>query len=588
MDAMAEPDVSKVVISKGSQVGYTEILNNAIGYYIDLDPSPILIMQPTLDMAQAWSKDRLAPMVRDTPALTAKVSDSKARDSGNTMLHKSFPGGHVTIVGANSPSGLASRPIRIVLADEVDRYPVSAGDEGDPLKLAQKRQMTFWNRKTLVGSTPTIKGESVIEREFLASDQRRYFVPCPDCGHGQHLRWAQVHWNSHDGHKPETANYACEECGSLWDDVARWAAVRHGEWRATAEFKGIAGFHIPGMLSPWLKLEEIVSEFLDARSRPELLQVWTNTVLGETWEETGETVSATPLLQRLESYDGLTIPASVKIITAGVDVQGDRLEVQIIGWGVGEESWVIDYLVVHGDPASPDTWATLDAVLLGDYTNEDGRKFRIQATAIDTGGHHAAMVLSFCKSRKLRRVWPIKGLAGPRPVWPPRASKTKTNDRVFMVGVDTAKDAIYGHLKMKEAGAGFIHFPAIEAVNKDYFDQLTAEQVMTRYREGRPYRIWTCAKGKRNEALDTFVYALAALKSLRNRLDIVPRARPAEPEPSNDNKQPARQAPVESPSPLPEHPRRAPVTTPISSPIHLNPSRARFTRRVSRSSYMGT
>lgn len=583
MDAMADSATYKVVINKGAQVGYTEILNNAIGYYIDQDPSPILIMQPTLEMAQAWSKDRLAPMVRDTPALTAKVDDSKARDSGNTILHKNFPGGQVTIVGANSPSSLASRPIRIVLADEVDRYPTSAGDEGDPLKLAQKRQMTFWNRKTLVGSTPTVKGSSVIEREFLASDQRRYYIPCPDCGHRQYLKWSQVHWNSHEGHKPETAHYCCEECGGLWNDVQRWAAIRQGEWRATAEFKGIAGFHIPGLLSPWLKLEEIVSEFLEAKNYPELLQVWTNTVLGETWEETGESVSAGPLMSRIEAYDGNSIPAGARVLTAGIDVQGDRLEAQIIGWGAGEEAWVITYVVVHGDPSQQSTWKSLDEQLLRKFQTEDGRALRVQAAAIDTGGHHAAMVLSFCKSRKARRVWPIKGLAGPKPIWPPRASKTKTNEKVFMVGVDTGKDAVYGRFRNATPGPGYVHFPTDEAVNADYFDQVTAEQAVTRFREGRPYRVWVCASGKRNEALDTFVYALAAFKSLRTKMDIVKRAAPeAAPEPANDNEpEQEREAAPAAPTPPP-----APAATPVAA-RPVMPVQRRAVRRISRSSYLG-
>ncbi len=581
---MADPEVTKVVISKGSQVGYTEILNNTIGYYIDQDPSTVLIMQPTLEMAQAWSKDRLAPMVRDTPALTAKVSDSKARDSGNTMLHKSFPGGQVTIVGANSPASLASRPIRIVLADEVDRYPVSAGDEGDPLKLAQKRQLTFWNRKTLVGSTPTIKGESVIDREFQNSDRRRYFIPCPECGEGQYLKWSQVHWNSHEGHKPETAHYVCEECGALWNDAQRWAAIRQGEWRATAEFKGTAGFHIPGLLSPWVKLEEIVTEFLEAKDHPELLKVWTNTVLGETWEERGETVSAGPLLSRVETYDRDSLPDTVRVATAGVDVQGDRLEVQTVVWGAGEEAWVADYMVLHGDPSQQDTWKRLDEYLLTPLHTETGRSIRTHSVAIDTGGHHAAMVLAFCKSRKARRVWPIKGAPGAKPVWPTRASKTKTNETLFIVGVDTAKDAIYGRLRIPAAAPGYIHFPQAEAVDADYFFQLTAEQAVTRYRDGRPYRVWVCGTGKRNEALDTFVYAYAALKSLRTKLDVVRRPKAEQqtveepPVPANDN--------VVAPEPIPAAipPARPPPSA--APPVAQLPRRRGPVRRISRSSYL--
>jgi phage terminase large subunit GpA-like protein len=228
-----------------------------VGFHIDQDPAPLLVIQPTLEMAEAWSKDRLAPMLRDTPVLRGKVKDPRSRDADNTLLHKVFAGGHITMVGANSPASLAMRPIRIVLADEVDRYPVSAGTEGDPLKLAAKRQITFWNRKTLLGSTPTLKGLSVIEREWARSDQRRFFVPCPECRHEQVLRWEQVRWDKEKNqsgetvaHRPETAHYACEACGSLWSDAARFQAVSRGAWRATAPFSGIAGFTSPPLSAP--------------------------------------------------------------------------------------------------------------------------------------------------------------------------------------------------------------------------------------------------------------------------------------------------------------------------------------------------
>lgn len=572
MDCITDGAVRRVVLMKGAQVAYTEIINNCAGYFMDQDPCPILVIQPTIEMAEAWSKDRLAPMLRDTPALSGKVKDPRSRDSGNTLRQKVFPGGRLNIIGANAPAGLASRPIRVVLADEVDRYPVSAGTEGDPLSLASKRQLTFWNRKTIIGSTPTIKAASVVEREYEASDKRRLFCPCPHCDHPQVIRWEQVRWEKNDAgaHVPETAQYVCEECGAIWSEPERQAAIAAGTWKAEKPFAGTAGFHIPGLLSPWLTLEDIVREFLAAKDDPQLLQVWVNTVLGETWEESAEKVDGTALVNRGEAYDEETLPVAVQALTAGVDTQGDRLEVQIIGWGAREESWVVAYHVLHGDPAQGAVWKELDQVLLESYRREDGQALRVRSTCIDFGGNHGAHVLSFCRTRRARRVFAIKGVAGPKPIWPRRSSKTKTNDQIFVIGVDTAKDAIYGRLRIKEPGPGYIHFPSTDAFDQAYFDQLTSEKVMTRHREGRPYRVWVPVRqGARNEALDTFVYALAALKALPLRLDKLPA-------PERPAAAPAGPLSVPAPEEIDLHEPPPPPPAVVS----------RMKRRVVRSNYM--
>jgi phage terminase large subunit GpA-like protein len=254
-----------------------------------------MLMQPTLEMAEAWSKDRFAPMVRDTPVLREKIADPKSRDSGNTLLHKNFTGGHLTVVGANSPSSLASRPIRILLCDEVDRFPVSAGTEGDPINLAKKRTATFGNRKILMGSTPTVKGASRIESAFQESDQRYYFVPCPDCGEFQRLLWEQVKW---DEGKPETAHYVCKHCGTLISDESKPEMLRRGEWRASHPFNGVAGFHISELYSPWSSWPEMAIAHTRAKRLPETLQTWVNTALGETWEIDASTVEPGSLLER--------------------------------------------------------------------------------------------------------------------------------------------------------------------------------------------------------------------------------------------------------------------------------------------------
>jgi phage terminase large subunit GpA-like protein len=514
MDAVSDPAVHTVVMMSSAQVGKSETCLNVVGFFIDQDPSPMLVLQPTLEMAQAFSKDRLAPMLRDTPALLGKVSDPRSRDSGNTMLHKVFPGGQLTMAGANSAASLASRPIRVLLADEVDRYPVSAGTEGDPVSLAKKRTATFWNRKVVLVSTPTIKGQSRIEAAYLESDQRHFLVPCPDCGHEQRLMWAQVRWP--EG-KPGGAEYCCIECGTLWGDAQRWAAIRKGCWQATAEFNGTAGFHLSELYSPWRKLGETAEDFMASKHDPERLQTWVNTALGETWEAKGETVDLDVIDGLREVYGPDDLPNRVMYATAGVDTQGDRLEVEVIGWGPEEESWGIGYHVLYGDPAQPSVWEELDALLMETYRTESGKIIRIKAACIDSGGHHAEAVMRFCRDRARRRVYAIKGFGGAgKPIWPVRASRAKTRDLVYMVGVDTAKDTIYARLQIGEPGPGYCHLPADPATGYDpgWVDQLTAEQKVTRYKDGREYAVWYLPKGRRNEALDCRVYALAAMKAL--------------------------------------------------------------------------
>lgn len=563
MDEMTSAQTRTVVCMKASQVGWTECVNNAVGYFIHQEPSPILVVHPTVEMGEAWSKDRLEPMRRDTPVLRDLIRDPKSRGSDNTILHKLFPGGHVTIVGANAPSGLAQRPIRVVVGDDIDRFPRSAGKEGDPISVAFKRQQTFtWQAKTLLGSTPTLKSTSRIYREWKRSDQRLYFVPCPHCSEPQVLKWSNVVWDKRldDGsrvtgtvpkgrksveHFPDSAMFQCEHCHALFGDVERWDAVKHGEWRATAPFNGIAGFHITGFMSSFVTVKDIVQEFLDATT-PELKQPWANTVLGEVWEDEGERVEAGDLPARAEMYDGKFLPVGVAAITAGVDVQGNRLEVQFVGWGEGEEAWPFKYLTIFGDPAQRDVWTDLDGLLREQWETEDGRKLRTRAVCIDTGGHHAAAVYAFCRKRLERRVFPIKGRAGAYPIWPGRGSRTGAqNDTVYMVGVDSAKDTIYSRLRIEAKRGddgellptqGYIHFATTDqGFDGAYFDQLTAEEVQTRYKEGKPYRVWVLQTGRRNEALDTFVYALAALRALpgaiRNRVEEtykVPVPRPTE------------------------------------------------------------
>lgn len=516
MDAFSDPLVELIVVMSSAQVGKTEILNNIVGYYIDQDPSTILNLQPTLEMAQTWSKDRLAPMVRDNPCLADKVTESKTRDSKNTILHKLFPGGHITVVGANSPAGLASRPIRIVLCDEVDRYPTSAGAEGDPVNLAFKRTTTYWNKKKGLFSTPTVKGISRIEKAFEETDQRYFYVSCPICGEYQRLKWGQVKYDKND---VKGAYYECEKCGAHLTDGDRVRAIRHGEWRATKPFNGKAGFHLNEFYSPWRKLADIVQDFLDAKDDPEKLKTWVNTCLGETWEDAGEVLEASDLEQRTESYT--VIPKGAVVLTAGVDTQDDRLEVEITAWGKGEESWLIDYIKIYGDPDQPEVWEQLDDILATDYLHESGARLNISAMCIDSGGHKTQAVYEYGRKRYLQKVYIIKGVGGENiPIVGAQSKvkcgKSKKTVKLFPVGVDQAKGTIYGRLRIDTFGPGYMHFP--RKCDRAYFDSLTAEKLQTKFSKGFAKRVWTKIRA-RNEALDCRVYSYAALKILNPNFD---------------------------------------------------------------------
>ena len=504
MDACSDANISEVVVMAGAQLGKSEALLNIIGYHIDIDPCPILVLQPTLDMAQAFSKDRVAAgLIRSTPAIRGKVKDPRSRDSGNTTLHKIFPGGAITMVGANSASGLSSRPIRLVLCDEVDRYPASAGAEGDPIQLARKRAATFWNRKIVMVSTPTNDGASRIQDAYEKSDKRRYFVPCKHCHEPQVMAWRNVRWD--DG-QPETAAYMCEHCGVLWSESDRVWAIRNGQWQATAEFKGVAGFWINGLYSPWTPLADGVRDFLSVKKNPEQLRVWTNTYLGELWSDPGETIDDFMLADRREEM--AHVPDDVVILTAGVDVQDNRLEISVIGWGRDDESWVISHSTLYGDPSTPQLWTSLDSHLMRQYETESGRRMAIRSTCIDSGGHFTNSVYQYCKKNAGRRIFAIKGVGGEGKPIAGRPSKNNVAKcPLFPIGVDTVKDLLFARMRIQEPGAGYIHFS--DTLDDEYFRQLTAEKIVTKYHRGFKKRIFEKVR-TRNEALDTMVYSLAA------------------------------------------------------------------------------
>ena len=516
MDAVSDPLIKTVVVMSSAQVGKTEVLNNLVAYHIDQDPAPILVLQPTLEMAHTWSKDRLAPMLRDTPVLKGKVREPRSKNSNNTLLHKVFPGGHITMAGSNSPASLASRPIRVVLCDEVDRYPPSAGSEGDPVNLARKRTATFWNRKVILTSTPTIKGVSRVELEFSQSDQRYFHVPCPDCKATQPLKWANINWAKDDDGNglPDTARYTCEHCGVLWTEVQRHAAVKRGQWIATHPGGDRAGFHLSELYSPWAILPDIVRAFLEAKKSPELLKTWVNTCLGETWEDReGDIVDQNALYARREKY-AAEVPMDALLLTAGIDVQHDRIEMEVVAWGEGEESWNIDYRVIPGDTAREEVWRDLDDALSASYSHETGAQFHITAGVIDSSDQ-TTRVYNWVAKSKHQRIFAGKGVSGAgRPVAQVsrkgKGVKRRSVD-LYQIGVDDAKGIIHARLRIEESGPGYCHFPLERDL--EYFEQLTAEKRVTRYHKGFAVREWIKTR-PRNEALDTRVYAFAALKIL--------------------------------------------------------------------------
>jgi phage terminase large subunit GpA-like protein len=516
MDAINDPEVDTIVIMSSAQVGKTEILLNAIGYFIDYDPSPILVIQPTVEMAKTFSKDRLAPMLRDTPALRGKVADARSRDSGNTVLHKVFPGGHITMVGANSPSGLASRPIRILLADEVDRFPASAGTEGDPLTLAEKRTTTFIsNRKKIYVSTPTIKGASRIEAAFENSTKEHWNLPCPSCGTYQPLRWEQI--------KFEDVTMECKHCGARHSEF-EWKAGK-GKWIAENPGAKARGFHLNELASPWKRWEQIIEDFKEAKKGgPETLKAWVNTSLGEPWEEKGDGIELEDLVKRRELYD-CEVPEDVLVLTCSVDVQDNRLEYEIVGWGLEKESWGIQYGVIMGDPGQKHVWEMLDLVLNKTYIRKDGQELKIMTTCIDSGGHHTKEVYEFCKAREFQRVWAIKGQGGsgiPFILRPKR--RNDAGVWLFHIGVDVGKDTVASRLKITERGPGYCHFPleAEKGYDQAYFNGLTAEHRVTRYKKGKPVIYWEKrTSGARNEPFDLRVYATAAFEILNPPLEML-------------------------------------------------------------------
>jgi len=516
MDAVSDPNTVQVSAQMAAQTGKSACLENIIGYYISQDPKSMMLMQPTQRDLQTWMEAKLNPLLNDTPSLAERVAKPRARSGVNNQNMKSYPGGYLMFAYSGSSNTMRGRSAPVILCDEIDGYETT--EEGDPVNLLWQRAATFGDqRKLVLTSTPTIKGASRIETAFEQGDQRRFHVPCPHCNEFQTLQWSQVKWDKKEGeHLPETAFYVCGECGGIIHDADKLAMLRQGKWVAEKEFKGHASFHLNELYSPWRKFSDIVKSFLEKKASHDL-QSFVNVSLAETWEEKSESVDEQSLISRTESYLA-PVPQGACFLTAGIDMQMDRLEVEIVGWGVGLESWSVDYRILHGNPMHDDVWYQLDKLLTETFTHESGAMLSISSACIDTGGGEGTTQACYEYIRRSHsgRLFGIKGVSGPnRPlVSAPSRKQSGRNQRpidLYTVNVDEAKTLIYQQLKITQAGSGFCHFP--DFYNEEYFLQLTAEKRFIRYHKGFQRPEWRNVRSnKRNEALDCRVYALAALK----------------------------------------------------------------------------
>jgi phage terminase large subunit GpA-like protein len=541
----------RVVFMKGAQVGASEGGNCWLGYIMHHVPAPVLAVQPTVELAKRFSRQRIDPLLEETPALRARVAPARSRDAGNTMLSKEFPGGILVLTGANSAVGLRSMTARFLFLDEVDAYPGDVEGEGDPIALAEARARTFgWRRKAFLVSTPTIAGRSRIEREYQTSDQRRFFLPCPYCQATQWLRFERLIW---DKGNPQSVAYHCEACDQPIGEHHKTAMLAAGDWRATAEAEDphTIGFHISALYSPvgWLSWEQIARDWETAQGKPEDLKTFRNTVLGETWQDRGEAPDWERLVERREAFGLGTVPSGALVLTAGVDVQDDRIECDVWGWTEGFTSWLIDHVVIDGSPRERAPWEALARLLARDWlrpgeacprfrpAKPDGMAgrggpasgaMRIAKICVDTGGRDTASVYGHLRHLRDPRIAPTKGVEGwnrAQPVQGPtlvdalvNGQKLRRGLKLWTVSVSTWKADLYRRLWLgrgdadADAGtfpAGWVHLPS--GIEVEWVKQLVAEQLRTsKDRRGFARQEWVKLR-ERNEALDCAVLARAAL-----------------------------------------------------------------------------
>lgn len=517
MDALSPVSpIKSIVFMKGAQVGGTESGNNWIGFVIDQAPGPMLVVQPTVDLAKKWSKGRLAALIADTPCLREKVKNPRSRDSGNTVQSKEFQGGQIVVTGANSAVGLRSMPVRYLFLDEISAYPHNADSEGDPVMLAVQRTSTFARKKIFMVSTPQIQGTCRIEKAFEQSNKQYYYVPCPHCHFYQVLKWPQIKWDN----DPALAYYQCIECQQKIAHHHKTQMLAQGEWRAeNPQNTKVAGFHLSSLYSPvgWLSWGQAAENYVQAEGDDELMQAWVNTTLGETWAEKGEAPDWQRLFERRELYTQGTVPLGGLVLTAGVDVQKDRLEVEVVAWGQNRESWSVDYRVIDGGPGTAKPWQQLSQLLTTTYPGDDGLERPITMMAVDAG-YATQEVYNWVRSQPMGKVMAVKGsdkalvaLGSPSRVdIMINGRKMRRGAKLWPVGVSMLKSEFYSALNLAqdENGfpAGYCHFPYY---GPEYFKQLTAEQLVTKTLKGYQKREWQKMRD-RNEALDCRIYARAA------------------------------------------------------------------------------
>lgn len=532
LDAFSEPNVEKVSVMKSARIGWTKIVNILAAYCVAQDPCPVLVVQPTIEDSEGYSKEEIEPMIRDVPAVAKIIPD--ANGPGQTLTHKKFPGGSLSFVGANSPRGFRRVSRKVVLFDETDGYPPAAGDEGDQIKLGIKRTEYYWDRKIGAGSTPTLSGVSRIEKLFNEGDQRRYFVPCPTCGHmapfvfrgedGHAMKWETV---LEDGvNRATDVHFVCQENGCRIEHQDKRSMVECGEWRAKRPFRRHASFHIWAAYSysPNATWQHIADEFLVASAAgTEELKTFVNTTLGEVWQEKGEAPDWQRLYERREGYPKSVVPEGAVFVTIGVDVQRDRLVYEVVGWGEDKQSWSIEAGVLPGDPAGEQVWLDLDQLLDTEWPTHSGATMRARMLAVDSGDNTNA-VYSWGRKHPMNRVIAIKGKSDARTlIGSPTPVDVKENGKriargykVWPVGVDIAKGELYGQLRLakptEESGEafppGYCHHPEY---GEDYFKQITAEHlVKITKRSGHVRYEWQVLAGRENHFLDCRVYARAA------------------------------------------------------------------------------
>lgn len=515
MDAINDPEVEEITVMTSSQVGKSELVINIIMYFIDKEPCPILLLCPTLDFAENYSRKRIAPALRDCKSIAGKIAESKSRDSANTLLYKEFPGGNITLAGSNSPASLSSHPIRLFIVEELDRTETTS--EGDSVALGEKRTNNYYNRKKIKVSTPTLKNLSKIAKSYARSSQEKYHIPCPLCNHFQTLKFAQVLFKDAEGNLvPKIAKYRCEKCSQDWSESQRYEAIKKGKWIASnPENKKHRGFgKLNELYSLWRTLEQIVTDFLEKKDNPETLQVFVNTTLGEEFEITGAAPAWEKLYARREAYRSGFVPKRGVFLTAGIDVQEDRLHCEVIAWGRNFETWSIAYMILWGDTASETPWKALEIELERLYPCEDGRKIGISKACIDAN-YNTQEVLKFARQYSASQLVPIIGRDGQRTIVSlPQRIDVRGNHKygqlkLHVVGSSTAKKELYGFLRQQQSQSGsypfgYAHFP--QDYSEQYFMELTAEEVKKKKdKNGFPVYYWEKIRD-RNEALDCRVY----------------------------------------------------------------------------------